>query len=460
MMISGPTSCGKTTLVKQILSNDVIIPKPQRIVWLYKRWQPLYDVIKSNVRPHVEFIQGIPLGLENDDFFDTRLNNLLILDDLASVAGKDSRITDLFTEGSHHRNLSVISINQNMFSNKDPTQRRNCHYMVLFNNPVDKQQVHTLARQMYPGKSGYFMDAFNKATKTLRGYLLIDLKPTTVERDRLKSNVLDDVVIELPNQIKDINKREYHNNHHLVTDHQRSNIESVQDFSEEDMDRQLINKRDYHSQNHLSADRQRNNINYLPESSDDKDDMTSCDDCGIVFNDVHDLQRHVKTWCPESHEPQVKRLKIESVNENPSTMDKVDNTSWFKQFYLRARDDNQDVWEEKMHKYIENGMDKSSAQEKADKKIKVDDKEKFYDYYKQVLNHILKLEASKLHRDVLTTLHKLIVEERYSRDKAVIAVLSKYRHLFEPLIEQYHTPRELIDSDSNNEDDTDDDMES
>ena len=174
MMISGPTSCGKTTLVKQILYNDVIQPKLQRIVWLYKRWQPLYDTIKSNVWPPVEFIQGLPIGLENDDFFDPNINNLLVLDDLASISGKDSRITDLFTEGSHHRNLSVMSINQNLFSSKDPTQRRNCHYIVIFNNPVDKQQLMTLARQMYPGQSEYFMDAFNKATRKPRGYMLID----------------------------------------------------------------------------------------------------------------------------------------------------------------------------------------------------------------------------------------------------------------------------------------------
>ena len=33
---------------------------------------------------------------------------------------------------------------------KNPTQRRKCHYLVLFNHPVDKQPIATLARQMYP----------------------------------------------------------------------------------------------------------------------------------------------------------------------------------------------------------------------------------------------------------------------------------------------------------------------
>ena len=190
MIITGPTSCGKTTLVRHMLMGNFVQPTVQRIVWLYKRWQPLYDIIQRNVWPRIEFIQGLPIDLENDDFFDPNINNLLVLDDLASVAGKDSRITDLFTEGSHHRNLSVISINQNMFTNKDPTQRRNCHYLILFNNPVDKQMISTLARQMYPGQTQYFINAFQNAVKTPRGYMLIDLKPDTLERYRLKPNVL------------------------------------------------------------------------------------------------------------------------------------------------------------------------------------------------------------------------------------------------------------------------------
>ncbi|WAR08682.1 hypothetical protein MAR_018640 [Mya arenaria] len=75
-----------------------------------------------------------------------RIKWCLTLNDLFSEAGKDKRITDLFTEGSHHRSLSVNFINQNLFGNKDPTQPRNCHYLVLFNNPVDKQTIMTLAR--------------------------------------------------------------------------------------------------------------------------------------------------------------------------------------------------------------------------------------------------------------------------------------------------------------------------
>lgn len=128
----------------------MIWPPPERIIWLYKRWQLLYDVIQSTVYHKVEFIHGIPLDLGQDSFIDSKTRNIVILDDLMSTASKDYRINELFPEGSHHRNLSVIAINQKLYYNKDSIQRRNCQYMVLFNNPVDKQQILTLSRQMYP----------------------------------------------------------------------------------------------------------------------------------------------------------------------------------------------------------------------------------------------------------------------------------------------------------------------
>ena len=185
MCVSGPTSCGKTFLVKNILQSfqkktTLVYPKPERIVWLYKRWQPLYNELKTTVYPPIEFHRGIPDNLEEDEYLDPRKRNLIVLDNLMSMASKDRRVTDLFTEGSHHRNLSVISLNQNLYYSKDPTQRRNCHYMVLFNNPVDQRPMMTLARQMYPHNSDVFARVFHEAISNPHGYLLVDLKLNTL----------------------------------------------------------------------------------------------------------------------------------------------------------------------------------------------------------------------------------------------------------------------------------------
>ena len=61
----------------------------------------------------------------------------------------------------------------------------NTQYLVLFNNPIDRQQVATLARRIYPSTSAMFMKRFEEATSQPYGYLVIDLKSSTLEQDRI-----------------------------------------------------------------------------------------------------------------------------------------------------------------------------------------------------------------------------------------------------------------------------------
>jgi hypothetical protein len=120
---------------------------------------------------------------------DARVNNLIVIDDLMSEATKDTSICDLFTKGSHHRNLSVICLVQNLYyhGKENRTLNLNSHYIVLFKNPRDQQQVMILARQMYPGNTNYFMDKYKEATQKPYGYLVIDLKAGTKDEHRLQA---------------------------------------------------------------------------------------------------------------------------------------------------------------------------------------------------------------------------------------------------------------------------------
>ena len=132
------------------------------------------------------------MDLDGDDLFDPRIRNVIVLDDLMSIAAKDPRINNLFTEGSHHRNLTVIALNQNMYFGKDLTQRRNCHYLVLFKNPIDRQPIATLGRHMYPGRAHDFLQKFEEVTKEPYSYLVVDLKPETPQWRRLCTNVFEE----------------------------------------------------------------------------------------------------------------------------------------------------------------------------------------------------------------------------------------------------------------------------
>ena len=117
--------------------------------------------------------------------------NLVVLDDQMAEAGKMEEMSNLFTKGSHHRNITVVYIVQNVFD-KGKVHRTislNSHYIVLFKNPRDQGQMRSLAQQVFPSQVKYFMDAFLEATKKEHGYLLLDLHPLTPDRLRVRSRI-------------------------------------------------------------------------------------------------------------------------------------------------------------------------------------------------------------------------------------------------------------------------------
>jgi hypothetical protein len=60
--------------------------------------------------PGIEFNRAIPEDIDNADYLDVSQRNVIVLDDLMAQSGKDRRIADLFTKGSHHRNLYIYHL--------------------------------------------------------------------------------------------------------------------------------------------------------------------------------------------------------------------------------------------------------------------------------------------------------------------------------------------------------------
>ena len=77
-------------------------------------------------------------------------------------------------------------------SKQTRTMSLNAHYIVLFKNPRDAMQISTLGRQMYPGQNKFLVEAFKNATEKPFGYLLLDLKPDTDEKYRVRTNIFPD----------------------------------------------------------------------------------------------------------------------------------------------------------------------------------------------------------------------------------------------------------------------------
>ena len=193
MMVTGPSGSGKTEWTRKLLLSSLVQPPPERILWCFGQWQPLYEDLQKRI-PCIEFIRGIPDYLDNAQFMDPSKRNLIIFDDLMTEAKCDQRIADLFTKGSHHRNISIVYLTQNVFPQGRACRdiALNTQYLVLFNNPIDRQQVATLARRIYPSTCATFMRKFEDATARPYGYLVLDLKSSTSEQDRLQTDIFVD----------------------------------------------------------------------------------------------------------------------------------------------------------------------------------------------------------------------------------------------------------------------------
>ena len=130
------TGSGKTVWVQSLLTQAYrMILKPS---------SRKDSVVLLTVAAHyMEKLVTIPTALEQDAYFSVNKRNLIVFDDQMTDAGKDQRIVNLFTKGSHHRNLSVIYIVQNVFHQGKGSRSisLNSHYLVLFKNPRVKLQV-------------------------------------------------------------------------------------------------------------------------------------------------------------------------------------------------------------------------------------------------------------------------------------------------------------------------------
>jgi len=198
ILIAGPTGSGKTEFLVKLLTQRGLEPFPERIIWIYSEWQDAYDRIQKKLgdaKKRIVFVKDFDDSLY--DSLDRRVRNLVVLDD--QMENRDmqrnggSGLAKFFTQGSHHRNLTIIYIIQNLFHQARAmrTVSLNSHYLVLFKNPRDKLQIRSLALQMYPTNADFLVRAYEDATKVPYGYLVVDLRPDTPDELRVRSNIFD-----------------------------------------------------------------------------------------------------------------------------------------------------------------------------------------------------------------------------------------------------------------------------
>jgi hypothetical protein len=190
----GATQAGKTTFVLRLIDHaDVMFTNPpKRILYAYGAWQPAYDQIVKTTP--ITMHEGVPDRSTLEEFSFDKAPTLLIMDDLLADIVNNSEVHHYVTVMSHHNNMTIIMLMQNIFPKGTyaRTISLNCHYMVLFRNKRDRNQVKVLGSQLMPGRGGYFMDSYKKAMTTPWGYLLIDIHPRSDTLYELRTRIFPD----------------------------------------------------------------------------------------------------------------------------------------------------------------------------------------------------------------------------------------------------------------------------
>lgn len=167
-IIFGQTGAGKTCFILDVIRYKLVHPFPKNIYYMYKVRQPFMDQITN-----INFIEGLDFKA-----IDTNKPSMLVIDDLVLSTNKD--VAEMFILGSHHRQISIFFLTQNLFPNCNlfRLMSTNTHYFVIFQNQRNFQQVMTLARQIFVGRDvKRITEAYKRASNTLRGFIVLSFSP-------------------------------------------------------------------------------------------------------------------------------------------------------------------------------------------------------------------------------------------------------------------------------------------
>jgi len=156
-IVSGPSGSGKSSFCIRFLQNlDALYTYRNfdcGVIWCYSEKTAVPNqqlAVLKKKKKKIRYNEVVPADFENAHGRPC----LIILYDLLNDANS-KEVCDFCTKGSHHRNISVILITQNLFHQGIYCRNISLYtkYLVLLKNVRDKNQFMFLARQMYTENS-------------------------------------------------------------------------------------------------------------------------------------------------------------------------------------------------------------------------------------------------------------------------------------------------------------------
>jgi hypothetical protein len=213
MTVCGPTQCGKTRFIMDIIKHNdqLLAPPADKLLYLYSIEQTGYDDIKKHIRDNAntatlktyEFLDcanGIPSI--NDLRGKLSKATLLVLDDLMVLAGKNKNnlenLDNIASRDSHHTNTSVIFVCQNL--NYGNGRLRNCRtnsqYHAMFKSLTDSRDMDMIANNKKIPLSCMRKIVADVGQKQY-GYVLFDGSPRSYDNTRIRTGIFpqDETII-------------------------------------------------------------------------------------------------------------------------------------------------------------------------------------------------------------------------------------------------------------------------
>ena len=203
MLVAGPSSCGKSELIRACVTDPHLIAPAEHSRYYYpaqtltpSRMEYIDSIRRCGEAPlsRLECFEGLPDMAELNALEGTKL---IIIDDMFYDFVNSSEMKDLIVVHSHHADISVIITSQNYFSQGKyaKTMSRNMTDLILFDSKTDRLPFEIVSRHLFPGHSRFLPKVMDwlrlNVPATYDRYIYVDCHPNSqIPEDlRVRTNI-------------------------------------------------------------------------------------------------------------------------------------------------------------------------------------------------------------------------------------------------------------------------------